>query len=238
MGRVTEGTPFLERALASARAQGNVRLTGLVLEDIGYATSLGPDPAQARVQLGEALKIWTMIGAKRNVLNGAVVLAENLFLCGETESAIELAVQTIEKLREMAFSRTLISALNNLAAYLNAADRFQEAVLVGRQALEIALETEAHVAQTWSVQHLAAAAALVPRSATPTQRLHDATRLIGYADARLLELGSPRTPPEQREYDRARTALAHALAPALMSELLAAGAGLSPERAVEIARLV
>jgi hypothetical protein len=156
-------------------------------------------------------------------------------LAGEVAPAIELARAQIPKLRMFGYQRILVVALNNLAAYLTAGDRWDEARAHAREALAIAVETEIDVALAWSMQHLSAIAALSPSSPDDLSRPERAAQLLGYVDARLAALGSPRTAPEQNEYDRARTALTTSLGSAAISRLLAAGAALTPARAVEFA---
>jgi predicted ATPase/transcriptional regulator with XRE-family HTH domain len=235
MARVDEGLPLLEAALVEARACANVRLTALILEDVAYGMALAGRAIEARAGLAEARAIWIALGSERNAANSGGLLAENYFIAGEAEPAIEIARENVPKLRALGYQRMLVIALNNLAAYLTACDRWDEAHTNAREALGIALETESDVALAWSMQHLSAIAALSARSPSDSTRFERAAQLLGYVDARLPVLGSPRTKPEQNEYDRARAALTTALGHEAVHELFAAGATLAPGDAIQIA---
>jgi non-specific serine/threonine protein kinase len=235
MARVDEGLPILEAALVEARACSNVRLTALILEDVAYGMALAGRAIEARAGLAEARAIWIALGSERNAANSGGLLAENYFIAGEAEPAIEIARANVPKLRALGYQRMLVIALNNLAAYLTACDLWDEAHANAREALGIALETESDVALAWSMQHLSAIAASSPPSPADPTRPERAARLLGYVDACLPVLGSPRTAPEQNEYDRARTALTMALGREAVHELFAAGASLAPGHAIQIA---
>jgi tetratricopeptide (TPR) repeat protein len=219
----------------AARARPLPRLTGLILEDIAYGKSLAGRAAEARADFAEALQIWTTIGAKRNIVSLSVVMAEHLFLAGEVAAAIELANNAIARLRQVSFSRSLVTALNNLAAYYIACDRFDEARAQAREALDMAAETQTDVALTWSLQHLSAIGALSGGASEKASRAERAAGVLGYVDARLAELGSPRTLPEQNEYNRARGAISASLGHAAVDALVLAGATITRDRAIEVA---
>jgi predicted ATPase/transcriptional regulator with XRE-family HTH domain len=234
MGRVAEGEPLLTRALDSARAQGNLRLTAVLLNDVAYGKSLGTNPAEGRVYYAEALEIWTALGSKRNVANSSSMLAENLFLSGELEAALRCSSEAIVNLRAAGYARNLIVALNNRATYLNAGDRWVDARTTAAEALALAEESEATVARTWSLHHLAATAAL--SSAGAVVPCAKAAQLLGYVDARLAAQGSHRTAPEQQEYDRVCAILIAALGSLEYQRLMEAGAVLTHEDAVGLGR--
>jgi hypothetical protein len=89
------------------------------------------------------------------------------------------------------------------------------------------------------LQHLAAIGALrASRQSQSSEERHRAARLLGYVDARLAALESPREYTEQHEYDAALAALRAELDREEFSKLLEEGGAWSEDRAVAEALLV
>jgi predicted ATPase/DNA-binding CsgD family transcriptional regulator len=235
LGRAAEGEPVLQLTLEAARAAGNLRLAGGALENIAYARSRLGYLADARARIAEALAIWQSIGADRDAADAAVVLGEAEFLAGNVERALELVAGALVQLRKLPATRTLTPALLNQAAYFIACDRFDEGLAAAREALGLAQETQRNSWPLWALQHLAAIAALSAGPAGGGSRSRVAAELLGYVDARVAALGSPREDTEQGEYDRVRAALLEALGDAEWARLTQAGAALTESQALELA---
>jgi predicted ATPase/DNA-binding CsgD family transcriptional regulator len=235
LGRSAEAEPLLHEALAAGRALRNLRLVGTALQAIAYACSSDGDGAAARAHFGEALEIWRAIGAKRDAAIARVNLAEAEFVAGNVTAAVDLVTAAIATLRETGFTRALLPARLNLAAYLIACDRWEEARTTAREALAIAQETQRNVFVACALQRVAAITVLAPDARGPSA-LEDAARILGYVDTCIAALGSPRHYTEQQEYDRARAAIDAALGPVERDRLMLGGAAMSQEQALRYAR--
>jgi protein-L-isoaspartate O-methyltransferase len=90
----------------------------------------------------------------------------------------------------------------------------------------------------YALQHLAALAALRQYEAVEIEaRQHrGAAKVLGYADARFEAMGAARLRnQEQQEYDRILVALRGPLGPQALADLMAAGAAMTEDQAVEAA---
>jgi hypothetical protein len=118
--------------------------------------------------------------------------------------------------------------------YLIALSRFDEAEKHARESLDLARELEQDVLVAWTLQHLGAIAALrPPEVAGQTPARHaNATRTLGFVDARLAAMGSARMYIHELEYGRALDALRGALGAHRVAGLMAEGAAMSEEQIV------
>ncbi|MEO6834488.1 MAG: hypothetical protein ABI231_01085 [Candidatus Tumulicola sp.] len=90
-------------------------------------------------------------------------------------------------------------------------------------------------AVAFALQHLGAVAALrVPIAAEGSTEIRShAARLLGFSDARIAAMGSGRQPADQRVYDRALAALHDAMGADTVASLMAEGAVMTEEQAVD-----
>jgi tetratricopeptide (TPR) repeat protein len=234
LGRFAEGEQLLRGVLEKARSLQDRRLFGEALENIAYAQSSSGNLAEARAYIAEALDVWHSLGAERKASNAEVILAEAEFRAGYVERAIGLVTTALLRLRQIDHGRVM-PAIINLAAYLIACDRWGEAQAVACEALGLAQETQRTVYRAWALQHVAAVAALSANAESDLAKLATSARLIGYVDARIAVLASPREYTEQQEYDRVRTVLRDALGSEEMERLMTAGAGMMEDQAVTLA---
>jgi len=238
LGRVAEAEPLLQDALAFARSIDNRQLLGFVLTAVAAEKSLERDFAQARKYNAEALAIYEELGAGRAAARTiAFDLAELEFLAGDMEAARRLAADAVDRQLALGDTNAAACTLGNLAAYLTALDRFEEASDRAHQALDLARERQLDVVAALALQHLAAAAAL--RRDTTDERKRDAqlraARLVGFVDARLAELGSIRAHTDEQEYDRLVAALERELGTGPFAAAVADGAPLLVPAAIEVA---
>src|SRR5215469_13121661 len=91
---------------------------------------------------------------------------------------------------------------DNLAAYLVALGRYDEARRYATEALDISGRFRFAAQQAWALQHLAALAALSPCAEHKrSEQLSRAATLMGFVDARYASMGGALEPTDQREYD-------------------------------------
>ena len=238
LGRVAEAEPLLQDALTFARSIDNRQLLGFVLTAVAAAKSLEGNFAQARAFNAEALAIYEELGAGRAAARTiAIDLAELEFLAGDTEAARRLAADAVDRQLALGDTNAAACTLGNLAAYLIALERFEEASDHAHRALELARERQLNVVAALAIQHLAAAAALRAHSLAERKRVVQlqAAALVGFVDARLAELGSLRGHTDEQEHDRLVATLKRDLGNGSFSAAAAEGASFTVPAALEAA---
>jgi predicted ATPase len=231
LDQLSAAEPLLRDALETARPRGYRWLVAFLLQSMGRVSSLKGDLDEARAYYHSALALLRELGDQRGATSIAVNLAEAEFRAGDAAAALRLAEEVLSTPSRLG---RLHIVLANAVAYLNALDRFDEALADGRELLRSARHDQQHVLLAWALQHVMAAVVLRGGSAGAT-RCRDYARVLGFVDARVAALGAPRGHTEQQEYDRVRKRLRVLLAPDEVERELAAGAAMSEERAVEIA---
>ncbi len=232
LGRVAEAETLLSGALGTARRLGTTRLAGFVLENIAFAHSLAGEHVEARSYYAKALATFRSAGDERSAAISAGNLAEAEFHSGNRELALRLAQSSLEPYDRLEPIRVV--ALANIAAYLIALDRYDEAQAYAIRALELAGERRQPVALAWALQHLAAVAGLRPplEAEVRVEQLLQAARLLGFVDVRLASLGAPRQRTELQEYERVSAALRAALPSDELERQTSAGAAMSEDAAM------
>lgn len=233
MGQISEGETLLAEALTGARALQNRRLTGLVLETLGHASRAANDAKGARARYTEALALYRATGSDRLTSQVATNLAEAEFSAGNAQAALDLSLEALAAAQTLNEERDGVD-LSNMAAYLIALGRFDEARLRAREALSLTREQRYAVFFAFTLQHLAAIAAL---RQTPDDHAR-AARLLGYADASLSAIDVTREYTEAQEYDRAIAELRAALGEADLTKLMAEGRIFTEDQAAEEGMLV
>jgi hypothetical protein len=133
----------------------------------------------------------------------------------------------------------LANALCNMAAYLVALERYDEARTAARDGLAAACDAQLEMDVALSLQHLAASVALRPNVETQSrEQVARATCLLGYVDARVAALEALREYTEQQEYDKMLFALRDRLGEDDFAKQIAEGSTWSEDHAVAEARLV
>jgi non-specific serine/threonine protein kinase len=211
--------------LQVARRYGDVRLVGLTLESLAIARLVAADSAGARTYFHEALGVFRKLRADRSATLVAFNLAEVEFQAGQGEAALEIAVTALPAARALD-PHFVAAALGNIAAYLIALDRYDEAERYALDAYEHARGLQLDVSVVWALQRMAAIAALSRR------RYAAAARLLGYVDGRIADLAAVRHYTEQQEYDRIVAALREALDEPVWMNLRDVGASMDEELAV------
>ncbi|HLY02917.1 MAG TPA: adenylate/guanylate cyclase domain-containing protein [Candidatus Cybelea sp.] len=231
-GRIADGEELLKAALEVFRKHGARRLTGRTLRRLATARGNAGDRAAARSLYAEALEIFKAAGAERNVALVATFLAEIEFYEGDAEAAVRLAGEALASDRELPDRIRAMFTSSNMAAYLIALDRFDEARERAREALTLAARQENAILVATALQHLAACAALRLDEGEAQADKMRAARLMGFVDAHLTELENQREFTEQQEYDRVIAALQEALHESPLERLMAEGQTWSKQRAI------
>ncbi|HEY5425204.1 MAG TPA: tetratricopeptide repeat protein, partial [Candidatus Tumulicola sp.] len=235
LGRPQEAEALLRTSLEMCQTLGIVRLTGTALESLAMARMTAGDLAGSRPLYLEALSVFADIQDEQSIATVSANLAGMEFRAGNPESALRLAQDALVTQRATNNPRVAL-LLCNISAYLVATRRFDEARDYAREGLTLAEERHMEVQIAWAVQHLAAIAALrhgEVQSESAAKDRRRAARILGFVDARLIALETSRKYTEQQERDALLTALREAIGAAALDDLMAAGAAMSEDRAVE-----
>ncbi|MGA8574456.1 MAG: adenylate/guanylate cyclase domain-containing protein [Candidatus Cybelea sp.] len=234
LGEIEEGETMLTCALEEARAVGVRKLVADVLLSLAVAHGHAGDVAGARPLFAEALEMFRSVGAERVRAHVAGNLAEAEFHEGNAVEALRLESEALAAYR--AFNDGLGAAISlcNIAAYLIALERYEEACISARDGLAAARDAQWEVGVAWGLQHLAAATASRPLNDAKHQHCNRlrAAWLLGYVDARLNAIEALRHHTEQQEYDKTLLALRGALGEEEVAKLMAEGASWTEDRAV------
>jgi predicted ATPase/class 3 adenylate cyclase len=233
LGHPKEGEALLREALVTFRTRKARTLIGATLENIAIGRYMCDDIAAARQYYAEALSIFKANGAERLAAAVATNLAEAEFRAGNAAEALRLAGEALASDRRAIFTYRIAFLMCNMAAYLVALARYDEARARAREALRLAHDVNYEVAAAWALQHLAAVAIFRSSGDGEEQKENRrcAARLLAHVDARLDSLGAIREHTEIQEYDRMTKALRDALDATELSALAEEGRALSEDRA-------
>jgi tetratricopeptide (TPR) repeat protein len=222
-------------ALSEARAVGIPSVTGDVLQSLAVARGKSGDVAAARSLFAEALEIFRSTGADRACLHITGNLAEAEFHEGNAIEALRLETEALAMYRAFHHGLGAAISLSNIAAYLIALKRYDEARVSAREGLTAARNERWEAGVAWGLQHLAAIS-LLQRDGDAARARRNGLRaatLVGYVDARLRVMEAVRGYTEQREHDEVLLALRDALGEAELAKLTTEGAAWTEDRAVE-----
>ncbi len=232
-----DGQVLLDEALGIAREAGNQRLQALILGDLGTARSRRGDVSAARVFYDEALTIYLALGLERPAASIAGHLAEVEFAAGDGNAALHRALEALHGHEVTHNRRSVANDLCNMAAYLLALGRYEEADEYSSRALMAARYVGGTVLTAYALQHVAAVESLRSYANDPRpQQSHErAAMLLGFVDARLALLEAGREHTERQEYKRMLRALRDDLGDQKLRDLMARGATWSEDQAVAMA---
>ncbi len=208
--------------------QGHERSSCAALSVLGAIASVQHDFVRAIEHYASAIALarrFEDVRLEVSVLNNLALLE---FSRGDNERAIELGREAVVSKRKFGLGEHLPLELHNLAAYLIAAERMNEARPLAKEALSQLRSRVDAVLLSACLQMWA----LI--GATEGRQL-EAARLIGWVDAAYASRDSRRHPGEQRSYERLLALLRTHLAEGEMEALSAEGAGWSREQAVNFA---
>jgi predicted ATPase/class 3 adenylate cyclase len=233
LGEAEEGGAVLTEALSEARATGLRSVIGDVLQSLAVARGHAGDMAGARPLFAEALAMFRSVGAERVCSHVAGNLAEAEFHEGNAGEALQLENEALTIYRSFNHKLGAAISLCNIAAYLIALGRYEDARASARDGLAAARDAQWEAGVTWGLQHLAAIAALRPADDDGDARgdRHRAARLVGYVDARLDAMEALRQYTEQQEQDKVLFALRASVGESRLSKLMAEGATWTEDQA-------
>jgi predicted ATPase len=228
LGAFADADRTLKRALELFRELANQRGIATALAAIASGLMMGGRPAEARAAMLEVLELHRALGNEREMCATLLNIAETEFQLGDVESAVARAREFLRDDAVRADPAAIAIEQSNLAAYLFALDRLDEAHSEALGALRIARDIENYVHAAEALQHLAAIIA----QADPGR----AARLLGYVDGVLRGSGYTRAFTEQYTHDRLMATLRESLSEARIRALIHEGAGLTEDQAVELAQ--
>ncbi|MBV8531391.1 MAG: helix-turn-helix domain-containing protein [Candidatus Eremiobacteraeota bacterium] len=236
LGRAPEARPLLHEALTVARETHSRRLVAYIVRCLGWDCGANlNDVIGARSYIAEALQIYESIGAKFNAAFTLNDLGECEACAGNLELALRYASEAVAALRSFKNMPLVAQALDDMALYLIALDRYTEAEAPAREVLVLARDHHLDVLAAQALQHFAAIAALrAPGNAESALSARArAARILGFVDARFAAKGSARLHnQEQEEYNRVIAVLREASGGGAIASLMAAGAEMTEEQAV------
>jgi tetratricopeptide (TPR) repeat protein len=234
MRRFREAEEMLDAALDTYRSLGARRRIAQVLHNLATASDMAGDMDLARSRLAAAVTIFEETGADAIAASMMVDLAETEFHAGDLVAALRISETALAINRAQPRGCFIWRTLSNRAAYLIAAERYDEARRDASEALALARAARHDTTVAFAIQHLAAVAAFGPaRDAQQTRDgLAHAARLLGYVEARLIALGPVRDFTEQREAGALHAALDRALDAGELAALMHEGRTWTADRAV------
>jgi len=227
MGRFDESLTQLDIALALMRELGQQR--GIVSATASLARNhdFQGHSTVARALYEEALAQARSLGDARATAALINNIAENVFeFEHDPQRALDMAREVAA---HYARSRDKLSATlnnNNMAAYLFALGRIDEAYARLAEALKHARDGQAAIQLAFTLQHLAAVAAA-------RGHLERSARVLGYVDARMNELGAVSEYTERQEREKVDAMLKAAFKEPDLAALRKEGAALNEDQAIE-----
>lgn len=234
MGRVDEAMELSMLALAAYREREDDRgVANCLLQQASFARAEGRF-ADARGIFARALSLFKGLQNEIGCASVLTNLAELEFRDGHPDVALDLLTETLVYKRDRSLDK-LSLAINsaNGAAYRIALGDLQGAQDAVRQALEWSRQSQDRFVTAISLQHAALLFALLDRT-------REAAVLLGYVDARFLEIGYTRETTEQWSFERLASILRGRLSDTEVSAYASEGAAWSEDQAVEnaLGRLV
>lgn len=239
VNELPDGEAVLQAAYTEATRLHLSKLKCWVLPALAEARQRSGDLRGARIPLDDALATATAIRFERMqaVLTGMV--AEYEFRCGDAAAAERLVNDALVIARARKDRRSIVTFLSNLACYLVALRRFIQARSTAREALTLGADNGVGMVEVFSLQHLAAIAALASEGdSQPHYNPRRAARILGYTEARLSALEAMREYTEQHEYDAILAALHDALGHSELAKMMDEGRAWSEDQAIAEAMLI
>ena len=231
LGRREEAQDVLEDALRLARQLGGRcrQSLAIVLRRLAVSTN---DVVAARGYIAEAQQINNALGrASDNAC--LVALAACEFRAGNVDLALKHARDALAITPSDSYAR--IVALNWLSRYLVEAARYDEAKRTSHALSNLAREYHLDVQVACAVD-LAACVAILQAQEEADRApsgYAKAGRVLGFVDARLEALASGRDFIERPQYERVLAVLHETLGSDALAKVMAAGATMSEDQAVE-----
>jgi predicted ATPase/DNA-binding XRE family transcriptional regulator len=237
-----EARLVLGEALSDARKFGSRRDLTSVLRQLAQASADDHELASAHRCLGEAFRLLKAAQDREGVAGATVDLANVTFAGGDAERAIRHLESALAMLNALAGESGTPSHLNavvlgDLCAYLIFLDRHDEAERHAHDALDTALNLQFDFWVAQALETLSVLCAVRQRpKATIREKCMSAARVLGFVDAQLLATGSQRDQAAMTaNRERAVAALNERLGDEVVADLMARGADMTQDEAVDAA---
>ena len=238
LGNATEAEQLLRETLKAARRMGDRRLEANVLEKIAWARSAAGDFSDARAYFDEALQLGELMEADSFCASVLINIAEMEFCAGNPQTALRVGIDLLATYRSTHFSDLIAIGLVNVAAYLVRLGRYDEAQVRATEGLQLARDIGLATTVGLAVERLGVIAVLrQPEKHSPPTLYNGVARLFGFVQARQNALGIA-TDDSQKDYARALEVVRSALNKDDISDLMAAGASMTEDDAVDQAYAV
>jgi tetratricopeptide (TPR) repeat protein len=228
LGRVDEARAVLEESLDIARVTGSRWHIAFVSRNLGACLDT-VDVIASRTYLTEALQLLEALDDQGDIEAAAIDFASLAFNEGDPELAVRHIAELFINGREPHSRQIAVLARVSVSQYLIALGRYEEAQEYARDALAAAREEHFDVYAAHSLGRLATIAALRATSATPDAHA-SAARILGFVEARLKTLGSA-----AQDHEPMAALLRKAIGTNTLKKLMAEGAAMTEEEAVEAA---
>jgi predicted ATPase len=224
---VEAAEPWLHAAERVLRALPEGKPLASCLRSMGLARSFAQDIFGALPLIEQSMAIMRRIGDAHGIASAHITLAEIRYALGDIDDSIRIVRELLESGRQSRRQTTV--ALGNLAGYLLAQDRIDEA----RLAMIEGLRTARAVGHSASIARLVEHAALMSALTGEPRR---AARLLGYGRAFYARGSASREHTEDVTLARASALVVAALRADEIAALMAEGETLGEAEACEIAR--
>ncbi len=231
LGKPDEAELLLHDALQTSARLSNRRVQADILWTLATTRLAAGDFSNGRAYYLEAQDLAKVLGAVSLVQSATVGLAETEFASGDAQTALRLTEELLAEPPE--YQSLTPVALLNKAAYLVALNRYIEAKETAGQALGLSRSLQMGVLVVVALQHLGVIAVL---NSSFTQN-RAATLLFGFVESRRIGLGME-SYNLQQQYDLALNSLRGALGAEELSRLMALGATMAEEEAINQAHML
>ncbi len=219
-----EAMPYLEDALEALRPAGPSKPLASCLRSLAIACYFTHDFVGARPLLRQSEAVAKAVGDLRGAAAVQLAAAELAFAEGSTDEAIDITNAMLSGGK--CNRRQKVLGLTNLAAYLLAADRIEDARLIARNTLHEAIALDWRAAIVRLVEHLALVAVLTDQTA-------NAARMLGYSVAFYETGAASREYTELATYHRLFALVSSAVPQHGLQRLMAEGAEWGVEQAAQ-----
>lgn len=227
-GDLDKAAAAYTRAVPALRRIGHKKLLARLLSWWSIVYFVRGDSEAAQKGFTEALSIAKSLADDQLTNTVLGNLAELAFQQKDPTQAIAFSEEILESRRRSGYPVGNSNTYANLAAYRLALDQTDDARTAAREAIHIAREHQFAIHIAYAVQHLGVIAARQGNAET-------AARLLGYVDEANRSAQVQREPTEQWSYDQLMTALRPRLPEEKIQALLAEGASLTEDEAIEAA---
>ncbi len=235
-GRNAEARTILEEGLEIARKLGVRWHVAIILRSLAQVCMDEGDLVAARGYLTETLRVAKALDDRFELEGATFNLAELSYREGDPESAVRQLIDLLAKGFSAYYTRRrAVSTQLVLCEYLIELDRYEEAREYALEALVAAREEHFDAFVARSLEHLTTIAVL--REAGRGSRVQGlAARILGFVDALFTTIGVERAPCTQ--HDRVFATLRDTLGADVLATLIAEGATMTEDEAVEAATAI